>query len=192
MQLTSKPHWHTFAIPAFSAVLLIGVPVNGSAETAAQPNTIERARKATVGILEDTQDPRVPDKPGKIKIRGTGFHLRDGYIVTARHAVEKNSPTGHIVPKIIHVLTSDLHELVAQIVGDSAYLDVVLYRLNQKDRSILDVGTAFAAEPPAVGSEVFSVCTRSSKRTRRKHTSTAVRWPLPFLARWFPASLWPP
>jgi len=118
---------------------------------------IERAKRATVGILEDTQDPRTPDQPGKIKIRGTGFHLHDGYIVTARHAVEKNSPTGHIVPKVIHVLTTDLHELVAQIVGESAYLDVVVYRLNQHDRPVIDLATAFATEAPVVGSEVFTV-----------------------------------
>ena len=153
----SRRRRRLLAIAACLAALLVGVSTNAWPDAAAQPDTIERAKKSTVGILEDTQDPRVPDKPGKIKIRGTGFHLHDGYIVTARHAVEKNSPTGHIVPKVIHVLTTDLHELVAQIVGESAYLDVVVYRLNQKDRPILDVGTAFAAEPPAVGSEVFTV-----------------------------------
>ena len=157
MRLSSRRCWRTFARLACLAALLLGVSTNAFPETALRPETIERAKKATVGILEDTQDPRVPDKPGKIKIRGTGFHLHNGYIVTARHAVEKNSPMGHIVPKIIHILTTDLHELVAQIVGESAYLDVVVYRLNQKDRPILDVGAGFAAEPPAVGSEVFTV-----------------------------------
>ena len=157
MRLSSRRCWRTLARLACLAALLLGVSTNAFPETALRPETIERAKKATVGILEDTQDPRVPDKPGKIKIRGTGFHLHNGYIVTARHAVEKNSPMGHIVPKIIHILTTDLHELVAQIVGESAYLDVVVYRLNQKDRTILDVGTGFAADPPAVGSEVFTV-----------------------------------
>jgi serine protease Do len=132
-------------------------PPMWAAGAGTNPETIEQAKRATVGILEDTQDPRTAEKPGKIKIRGTGFHLHDGYIVTARHAVEKNSPTGQIVPKIIHVLTTDLHELVAQIVGESAYLDVVVYRLNQKDRSLLAVSTVFATEPPIVGSEVFTV-----------------------------------
>ncbi|HKR79586.1 MAG TPA: S1C family serine protease [Nitrospira sp.] len=157
MRLSSRRCWRTLARLACLAALLLGVSTNAFPETALRPETIERAKKATVGILEDTQDPRVPDKPGKIKIRGTGFHLHNGYIVTARHAVEKNSPMGHIVPKIIHILTTDLHELVAQIVGESAYLDVVVYRLNQKDRPILDVDTGFAADPPAVGSEVFTV-----------------------------------
>jgi S1-C subfamily serine protease len=143
-------------LACLSAILAGGL-LSAFAEAGPQPEMIERAKKATVGILEDTQDPRAPDKPGKIKIRGTGFHLHDGYIVTARHAVEKNSPTGHIVPKVIHVLTTDLHELVAQIVGDSAFLDVVVYRLNQKDRPLLDVATPFADEAPVVGSEVFTV-----------------------------------
>jgi serine protease Do len=42
-------------------------------------------------------------------------------------------------------------------VGESAYLDVVLYRLNQNDRPVLDTTTGFATEPPVVGSEVFTV-----------------------------------
>src|SRR5437867_942746 len=78
-------------------------PMRATAETNAE--AIEQAKRATVGILENTQDPRTPDRPGKIKIRRTGFHLHDGYIITARHAVEKNSPTGPIVPKVLHVLT---------------------------------------------------------------------------------------
>lgn len=138
-------------------LILISFYSTWAAGAGTNAEAIEQAKRATVGILEDTQDPRAPEKPGKIKIRGTGFHLHDGYIVTARHAVEKNSPTGQIVPKIIHVLTSDLHELVAQIVGDSAYLDVVVYRLNQKDRPLLAISTLFAVEAPIVGSEVFTV-----------------------------------
>jgi serine protease Do len=142
---------------AWILVILSYVSLPASAETGAQADTIERAKKATVGVLEDTQDPRTPDKPGKIKIRGTGFHFRDGYIVTARHAVEKTGPTGHMIPKVIHILTTDLHELVAQIVGESAYLDIVVYRLNHKDRPVLDVATTFATDAPAIGSEVFTV-----------------------------------
>src|SRR5690348_2584785 len=112
MLTSSRRHRRTLVIAACLAALLPGISGNASTETSTQSDMIERAKKATVGILEDTQDPRAPDKPGKIKIRGTGFHLHDGYIVTARHAVERNSPTGHIVPRIIHVLTTDLHELV--------------------------------------------------------------------------------
>lgn len=157
MVLTPVRNCIAHTILACLVAILSGISSYVSAQTGPQAEVIEHAKRATVGILEETQDPRTPDKPGKIKIRGTGFHLRDGYIVTARHAVEKTSPAGHIVPKVIHVLTTDLHELVAQIVGESAYLDVVVYRLNQKDRPVLEIATGFAAEAPAVGSEVFTV-----------------------------------
>ncbi|BCA56879.1 putative Serine protease [Nitrospira sp. KM1] len=118
---------------------------------------LERAKRATVGILEDTQDPRTPAKLGKITVRGTGFHLKDGYIVTARHAVEKNSPSGQIVPKTIHVLTTDLNELVAQLVGESAFLDIVVYRIPEAHRAILTSFAGFATGDIRAGSEVFTV-----------------------------------
>ena len=137
------------------ACLLMASHASAGEET--RSGALERAKRVTLGILEDTQDPRAPEKPGKIKIRGTGFHLHDGYIVTARHAVEKSSPSGQVVPKVIHVLTTDLHEVAAQIVGESAYLDVVVYRLNQQDRTVLPVEAPFAVETPPVGSEVFTV-----------------------------------
>jgi len=143
------------SILALLACLLMASHASAGEET--RSGALERAKRVTLGILEDTQDPRAPEKPGKIKIRGTGFHLHDGYIVTARHAVEKSSPSGQVVPKVIHVLTTDLHEVAAQIVGESAYLDVVVYRLNQQDRPVPPVEAPFAVETPAVGSEVFTV-----------------------------------
>ena len=154
--------WHCadYRLASLPLVILLACLLATSRTSTAQEtpsDAIERAKRATLGILEDTQDPRTPDKPGKIKIRGTGFHLHDGYIVTARHAVEKNTPSGPVVPKVIHVLTTDLHEVVAQIVGESAYLDVVVYRLNQQDRPVLSVGAPFAVDTPLVGSEVFTV-----------------------------------
>jgi serine protease Do len=144
-------------------VLMLLAAIGGAGVLHAEPlasNTQDsflRAKQATVGILEDTQDPRTPEKPGKITIRGTGFHVRDGYIVTARHAVEKNSPSGQIIPKAIHILTTDLHELVAQIAGESSYLDVVIYRLNQMDRPLLPATAPFASGDLTVGTEVFTV-----------------------------------
>jgi serine protease Do len=121
------------------------------------PDLFERAKRATVGILEDTQDPRTPEKPGKIVVRGTGFHLRDGYVVTARHAVERNSPSGPILPTHIRLITTDLHELPAQIVGESAYLDVVVYRIAEKNRSLMTATAPFAAADVGPGTEVFTI-----------------------------------
>ena len=155
----------TSSLLRVSAIVLIGIaisplivsPASSTGQDSEISSVYERARLATVGILEDTQDPRTPEKPGKITVRGTGFHLRDGYIVTARHAVEKHNPSGRIIPKIIHVLTTDLHDLVAQIVGDSAYLDVVVYRLNKNDRPLLPATVSFSTASVTAGTEVFTV-----------------------------------
>ncbi|MBA5872379.1 MAG: PDZ domain-containing protein [Nitrospira sp. CR2.1] len=119
---------------------------------------LERAKLATIGVLEDTQDQRTPDKPGMILVRGTGFHLRDGYIVTARHAAEKQDvTTGTIIQKQIRILTTDLHELTADLVGDSAFMDVVVYRVTEADRAKLQASVAFAPGDVQPGQEVFTV-----------------------------------
>ena len=117
-----------------------------------------RAKQVTVGILEDTQDPRMPEQAGKVIVRGTGFHLRDGYIVTARHAAEQfQLATGPVIPQHVRILTTDLHELPADLVGDSAFMDVVIYRVSEPHRSKLQAGTSFAAGEAHAGTEVFTV-----------------------------------
>jgi serine protease Do len=140
---------------------LLAVPIfvlTSPAQAEIAPAILDRAKLATVGILEDTQDQRTPDKPGKILLRGTGFHLRDGYIVTARHAAEKqNVTTGPVMQKQIHVLTTDLHELPADLVGDSAFMDVVVYRIAEAHRAKLRVSAAFASGDVQPGQEVFTV-----------------------------------
>lgn len=122
------------------------------------PATLDRAKLATVGVLEDTQDQRTPDKPGKILVRGTGFHLRDGYVVTARHAAEKHdATTGTVLEKQIRILTTDLHEIPAALVGDSAFMDVVVYRVAEAHRAKLRASASFAPDDVQPGQEVFTV-----------------------------------
>ena len=138
------------------ALPLFGFTSPAQAEIA--PTALDRAKLATVGILEDTQDQRSPNTPGKILVRGTGFHLRDGYIVTARHAAEKQDvTTGPVIQKQIHILTTDLHELPADLVGDSAFMDVVVYRLAEAHRAKLRATTSFASGDVLAGQEVFTV-----------------------------------
>lgn len=122
------------------------------------PDVFNRAKHATVGILEDTQDPRTPEKPGKISVRGTGFHLHGGYIVTARHAAEKHDVTaGTVLSKQIHILTTDLHELPAELVGDSAFTDIVIYRVTESHRTKLLAEASFATGAVQTGQQVFTV-----------------------------------
>ena len=145
------------AFAVWAGATMLVAPLNAEQTTLSQ-ETFLRAKQATVGILEDTQDQRTPEKPGKIVVRGTGFHLRDGYVITARHAAEKHDPsTGTIIQKHVRVLTADLNELPADLVGDSAFMDVVIYRVAEQHRSKLQAGTAFAAGDVAPGMEVFTV-----------------------------------
>jgi serine protease Do len=143
---------------AFMAGFFITQPLMAGERSADIAAAIERAKWATIGVLEDTQDQRTPDKPGKILVRGTGFHLRDGYIVTARHAAEKQeAATGNIIPKQIRILTTDLHELPAELVGDSAFMDVVVYRITEPHRTKLRAATPFASGDVHPGQDVFTV-----------------------------------
>ncbi len=154
---SSSPSSHLLAFVVFAGVTMFTAPLSAESTPLSQ-ETFLRAKQATVGILEDTQDQRTPEKPGKIVVRGTGFHLRDGYIITARHAAEKHDlSTGTMIQKHVRILTTDLHELPADLVGGSTFMDVVIYRIAELHRSKLQVGTSFAGGEVAPGMEVFTV-----------------------------------
>jgi serine protease Do len=146
-----------FAFSVVIVTMMLALQLNAETTPLTQDGFL-RARQATVGILADTHDQRMPEKPGKVAVRGTGFHLRDGYVITARHAAEKHGPsTGAVVQKQIRVLTNDLHELPADLVSDSAFTDIVVYRIAEQHRSKLQAGTSFAAAEALPGVEVFTV-----------------------------------
>lgn len=146
-----------FVFGVWIVTMMLPLPSNAETQPLSQ-DAFLRARQVTVGILADTQDQRMPEKPGKVVVRGTGFHLRDGYVITARHAAEKHElSTGVVIQKQIRVLTNDLHELPADLVGDSAFMDVVVYRVAEQHRSKLQAWTSFATAEASPGMEVFTV-----------------------------------
>ena len=140
------------------ASITLAASIFATNAAAIEATVLNHAKLATIGVLEDTQDQRTPDKPGKLLVRGTGFHLRDGYIVTARHAAEKHdATTGTDLQKQIRILTADLHEIPADLVGDSAFMDVVVYRAAEANRTKLLAGVSFASGDAQPGQEVFTV-----------------------------------
>ncbi len=147
-------------LPAFGVWLvatMLSFPLHAET-TVLSPDAFLRAKQVTVGILADTQDQRTPEKPGKIVVRGTGFHLRDGYVITARHAAQQHQlSTGTVIQKQIRILTNDLHELPADLVNDSAFMDIVVYRVAEQHRSKLQAGTSFASAEVSPGMEVFTI-----------------------------------
>ena len=141
-----------------SALLGAVAPLYAEQPSKLSQDTVTRVKDATVGILEDTQDQRTPEKPGKIIVRGTGFHLRDGYIISARHAAQKQDLSiGTIIPKHVRMLTTDLHELPADLIGNNAFMDVVIYRIAEPHRRKLTAATTFASGEVASGMEIFTV-----------------------------------
>jgi len=117
--------------------------------------TIDTTKTATVAILPDTQEGTRPATSSHFSIKGTGFHLRDGYIITARHAVERQQGSQTTIAKTIHVLTHDLREIPATFVGFNEVLDIAIYRL-APNKSPLPA-TRFAAEEARPGDEVYTV-----------------------------------
>jgi serine protease Do len=144
---------------AFAAVFALPGATTTHAESsgARSANTVEQTMRATVGILSETPAERDSGFQGRFSIRGSGVHLRDGYILTARHAVERDQGSKKVLSQDIFVLTSDLSELPAHLVGGSAYLDLVLYQVNAPQRDHLQSVTLFAGMDARAGDYVFTV-----------------------------------
>ncbi len=119
---------------------------------------IEQAKFATVAILQsDVMSTNDLAYGAPVKIRGSGIHLGEGVILTARHAVERSKGGKLVVPEMIHVLTDDLRELPAKRQGGNAYLDVAVYKL-QGDESDWPISSVrFAEHEVTYGDDVFTV-----------------------------------
>lgn len=159
---------YTFLLAQSRRAVLIGCTltvligsVNGLAQgpERALQSGIQQAKGATIGVLQPGEDPtRQGNQSNKAHfvMRGTGFHLRDGYILTARHVAEQDEAGRRVLAQTIRVLTTDLDEVPANFVGVNAFLDVALYRLPQEIAGRLP-GLSLATSDPAPGEEVFTI-----------------------------------
>ena len=145
-----------------SLLLCIGfglttAPVNGH-RPQMPAQAIEQAKRATVGILQaDALQTEDLGYGVPIKIRGSGIHMGEGIILTARHAVERSEGGKVVVPNGIHVLTDDLRELSAIRQGANAYLDVAVYKLQGAESDWPISGVQFAEDDVTYGDSVFTV-----------------------------------
>lgn len=122
------------------------------------PQVTEHITFATVGILSASHDNRstTPD-PTSFSIRASGTHIGKGYILTARHAIERQEGGKIVAPQTIHVMTSDFYELTAQFIGINAFLDIALYRIPEEELPATLRHTSFSNDKPLSGQEVFTV-----------------------------------
>ncbi len=146
------------AIVALASTVLPGTSSAQPLTTAERlSDAVERAKRATVGILESTPEGRQAGYQQGLGLRGTGVHLHDGYILTARHAVERVDGAKTVVPETILVLTQSLDELPAKLVGGNAYLDLVLYKLATLPPSLEPATIPLATNEAVPGQEVFTI-----------------------------------
>ncbi|GJL51031.1 MAG: hypothetical protein NPIRA01_22580 [Nitrospirales bacterium] len=121
-------------------------------------DAVEQAKHATVGILRhDSDEASRQSVQSQFAIRGSGVHLGEGYILTARHAVERTSGGKTEISQAIHVLTDGLAELSAQLIGVNRFLDVALYQLDENSHVGELAFVSFEEEASRQGDEVFTV-----------------------------------
>ncbi|MBI5854482.1 MAG: hypothetical protein HZB35_04485 [Nitrospirae bacterium] len=89
----------------------------GSSSGSSLAAHVERAKLATIGVLQEGQGNESQAGRARFSVRGSGFHFRDGYIVTARHVVDREESGKRVVPQEIRVLTTALQEFPAMLVG---------------------------------------------------------------------------
>lgn len=132
---------------------------------------INTAQNATIAILREqgenlpaparargiTAEPKEEFKPD---YRGTGFHTGNGYIVTAYHVVEQQDTQDReklVIPPEIRIMTRNLDELPAQLVGANRHTDIAVYRIDPaKAAKYLGV-TALAGRDMVSGEAVFTI-----------------------------------
>lgn len=126
-------------------------------QTKAFDQIIEEAKLATVGVLpHGNHDPREAEK-AHFSIRGTGVHIGNGNILTARHAVERQEGGRMVIPKEIAILTVLMEEYTAIHIGSDEFLDLALYRVKNADGPSFRHDIPFSQQDPAPGDEVFTV-----------------------------------
>jgi|CXWL01.1.fsa_nt_gi serine protease Do len=149
--------WGIMMAVAMGAGVVAVAPFTVQARTDESALRIEEARRATLGVLQEAPDPKFQTLANRFAIRGSAFHLRDGYLITAHHAVEKDEQGKKVVAPEIMVLTVDFDEVPATLVGVSSFGDVAVYRLSHRGVIARLPAAVFSDEAPQPGDEVFTV-----------------------------------
>ncbi len=149
--------WKKTQWVGMAAVLVGTAPTLALAVDQSLASRIEQAKHATVGILRQDQDVSSEATRAHFSVRGSGFHIRDGYIVTARHAVKREEGGKTVIPKEITVLTGELDELPAVLIGINGFLDLAVYRIRSDGASTLLSSAPFGEKEPDPGDEVFTI-----------------------------------
>ena len=148
----------TSATIALAAALISLFPTMAlSSEEPLLSTAAEKAKLATVGILSPINERATMSGISAFSVRGSGTHIGDGYILTARHAIEYQAGGKKIPQESIQVITGDLHELSAKFIGINDFLDIAVYHIPKSFLiDSLDQAT-FSKAKSLSGDEVFTV-----------------------------------
>ncbi len=141
-------------------ILFCVVPIrvtNLEASLLQTDDPLERAKQATVGVLQHDTDSSHHTAQSQFAIRGSGVHVGEGYILTARHAVERQVGGKTTIPQQISIMTSQLSEYPAVFIGVSGFLDMALYRIKTEARVSELAFAPYSKKTPHQGDEVFTV-----------------------------------
>ncbi|HEY8191187.1 MAG TPA: S1C family serine protease, partial [Alphaproteobacteria bacterium] len=146
------------------ATCLSGVhaaPVHAAGEGSINLDGVENAQHAAVAIMQNRNrvDPETYNHPNRLNlsIRGSGIHLHDGFILTARHAAIEKSNGELVFPPEISVITENLEERTAKFVGANDFIDIAIYRMDVLKLDVPLTVTKFSAQEPRAGEEVYTV-----------------------------------
>ena len=146
-------------LPLFLATLMISL--FSTTALALEPTALsvaaEKAKRSTVGILSPANQRGTISGPPPFSVRGSGTHIGNGYILTARHAIEQQKGGKTVVPDTINIITENLHELEAHFIGINAFLDIALYKIQELSELTFLDHAAFAPSESRSGEEVFTV-----------------------------------
>lgn len=138
--------------------IFIVFPVWGQETLSGWEHVVGQAKEATIGILKEGSTSDTEEERGMpVRIRGSGIHIGEGIILTARHAVERSESGKVAVPKFIHIVTDELQELKAARLGANAYLDVAVYQLLPPDGLWPKASVSLSDLETTFGEEVFTV-----------------------------------
>ena len=150
-----SPDLTTLRCVTFMACVLI--PSTSGAQTVDFATAVTQARQGTVGILKRAPSSSAdPDQP-RFSVRGTGVYLGDGYILTSRHVTKRHERRHTVDPPHVSVISDELEEVTASLVGVNQFLDVAVYRVAQSAIPKNLSARTFSQTEALPGERVFTV-----------------------------------
>lgn len=149
-----SPDLTTLRRLTFMACVLI--PSTSAAQTLDFATAVTQARHGTVGILKRAPSSSTDPSQPKFSVKGSGVYLGDGYVLTSRHVTKQHEGRNTVDPPHVSVISGELEEVTASLVGVNQFLDVAVYRIQSAIPRSLSART-FSQTEALPGERVFTV-----------------------------------